>query len=504
MFQSDNLPQIKLGLVAASRNNFSRDLAVSTLEAVADACRRQNLSFVLTKTLVETEEDALQAAGQLQAAGASALAVLLGNFGPEGPETILAQNFPGPVMYGAAGEDGAKQLYGGRRDSYCGLLNCSYNLGLRHIQAYIPEVPFGTPEELGEKLKEFTRIARAAVGLKNLKIISFGPRPREFFACNAPIQGLYDLGVEAEENSELDLFLEFERHKGDPRIEDLVQSMKKELGTDKYGEMLPLFARYELTLLDWKEEHKGSRKYVAFANKCWPAFQKQFGFLPCYVHSRLGERGIPVGCETDIYGALSEYLGLCAGDGPVTLLDINNSIPADLYGELKKRFPYRQEELFMAFHCGNAPKALMENCELKYKLNRKDPYAPETGKEETKGTLEGRMKAGEAACFRLHGAPDGTLQAYVAQGEVLPVDLKTYGVYGVFGVPEMERFYRHVLLQKRFPHHSAVVYGEAAKILYDLCLLLGVPFIGYNQPAWERYETENPFRRRVFKEMQAT
>lgn len=491
-----NLPQIKLGLAAASRNNFSRELASEALNSVSQVCRKSGLSFAVTEVLVETEEDALMAAGELREAGANALAVLLGNFGPEAPEVIIAQNFPGPVMYVAAGEDGADQLYGGRRDAYCGLLNCSYNLGLRHVSAYIPEIPFGTAGELGEKFEEFVRIARAVEGIKNLKIISFGPRPQEFFACNAPIRGLYDLGVEIEENSELDLLLAFERHEGDPRIEKIAEDMKLELGSLRYKEMLPEFARYELTLLDWMEEHRGSRRYVAFANKCWPAFQKKFGFLPCYVHSRLGGRGIPIGCETDIYGALSEYIGLCVGEGPVTLLDINNSIPSDLYEKLRLKYPYRQEELFIGFHCGNTPKALMDSCELRYKINRKDPYAPETGEEETKGTLEGRLKEGEVSCFRLHAAPDGTLQAYVAQGEILPVDLETYGSYGLFAVLEMERFYRHVLLEKRFPHHSAVVYGDYAKLLYDVLSLLGIPYVGYNQPAWERYPTENPFRRR--------
>ena len=55
-------------------------------------------------------------------------------------------------------------------------------------------------------IHEFVPIARAVVGLSDLKIISFGPRPLNFLACNAPIQQLYNIGVEIEENSELDLF----------------------------------------------------------------------------------------------------------------------------------------------------------------------------------------------------------------------------------------------------------------------------------------------------------
>lgn len=57
-------------------------------------------------------------------------------------------------------------------------------------------------------------------------------------------------------------------------------------------EILPKLAQYEITLLDWVEAHKGCRKYVTLATKCWPAFQTQFGFVPCYVNSRLTDRGI--------------------------------------------------------------------------------------------------------------------------------------------------------------------------------------------------------------------
>ena len=97
--------------------------------------------------------------------------------------------------------------------------------------------------------------------------------------------------------------------------------MKAELGEgNKKPEILEKLAQYELTLLDWIEAHKGSRKYVAIAGKCWPAFQTQFGFVPCYVNSRLTGRGIPVSCEVDIYGALSEFIGTLREQGCYTLI----------------------------------------------------------------------------------------------------------------------------------------------------------------------------------------
>ena len=148
----------------------------------------------------------------------------------------------------------------GRGDAYCGMLNASYNLKLRNIKAYIPEYPVGTAEECADMIEEFVPIARAVVGLSSLKIISFGPRPLNFLACNAPIKQLYNLGVEIEENSELDLFEAFNRHAGDPRIPDVVKDMEAELGTgNRKPEILEKLAQYELTLLDWIDGHRGYR-----------------------------------------------------------------------------------------------------------------------------------------------------------------------------------------------------------------------------------------------------
>lgn len=103
-------------------------------------------------------------------------------------------------MFFAAAEERGDNLLDGRGDAYCGMLNASYNLKLRGMKAYIPEYPVGNAEECAEMLHEFVPIARAVVGLSSLKIISFGPRPLNFLAYNAPIQQLYNLGVEIEKN----------------------------------------------------------------------------------------------------------------------------------------------------------------------------------------------------------------------------------------------------------------------------------------------------------------
>ena len=446
---------------------------------------------------VENEKDALAALADVQAAGCNALVVFLGNFGPETPETLIAQKFNGPVMYVAAAE-GDGDLINGRGDAYCGMLNCSYNLGMRHLKAYIPEYPVGTAEEIAVMIRDFLPIARGIIGVKNLKIITFGPRPQDFFACNAPIKGLYELGVEVEENSELDLLVSYKAHANDPRIPEVCADMASELGAcgNCYPEMLPRMTQFELTLLDWAENHKGARKYVCFADKCWPAFPEQFGFEPCYVNSRLASRGIPVACEVDIYGAVSEYIGACLTGDAVTLLDINNSVPEYIYdADIKGKFDYRLTETFMGFHCGNTPSCKMcADRAVKYQLIQHRVLEPEGSEPDiSRGTLEGDIAPSDITFYRLQCDSNGDLRSYIAQGEVLPVATQSFGGIGIFAIKEMDRFYRHVLVQKGYPHHGAVAFSHCAKQLFEVLKYLGVKDIAYNQPKSLPYPTENPW-----------
>ena len=490
-----NIPTVKPAIVAVSRDCFPRTLSERRRNAVGDACREKGISLFECNVTVETERQADAALAQIRAAGCNALVVYLGNFGPETPETLLAKKFDGPVMYVGAAEESGNDLIGGRGDAYCGMLNASYNLALRNIRAYIPERPVGTAEEVAENIRAFLPLARAVLGLRELKVISFGPRPKDFLACNAPIKRLYDLGVEIEENSELDLFEAYHAHKGDPRIAAVAADMARELGDgNKHPGVLERLAQYEITLLDWIEEHRDGRSYVTLANKCWPAFQTQFGFVPCYVNSRLASRGIPVACEVDIWGALSEYIAACITEDAVTLLDVNNTVPHDLFDEnISGKFAYSKGDVFMGFHCGNTPSCKLVKPEMRYQRIMYNSLEPGKEPDITRGTLEGDLAPGAVTLFRLQSTADAQLRAYVAQGEVLPVATRSFGSIGIIAIPEMARFYRYELIEHHYPHHGAVAFSHIGNTLYELFRYLGVTEIGYNRPKGDRYPVEKPF-----------
>ena len=111
----------------------------------------------------------------------------------------------------------------------------------------------------------------------------------------------------------------------------------------------------------------------------------------------------------------------------------------------------------------------------------------------TRGTLEGVIKASDITMFRLQSTADAKLQSYIANGEVIGVDPKSFGSIGIIAVKEMARFYRHVLIARHYPHHAGIGFRHVGKVLYAAMKLLGVGDVRYNQPAQIPYADENPF-----------
>ena len=135
----DNIPKVKLGIIAVSRDCFVISLSERRRKAIVEQVKAAGGCISEVMHTVENETDMLSAVKEASDAGCNALVVLLGNFGPEIPETMIPRYFDGPIMYIASAEEADNNLISGRGDAYCGMLNCSYNLGLRHAKAFIPE-----------------------------------------------------------------------------------------------------------------------------------------------------------------------------------------------------------------------------------------------------------------------------------------------------------------------------------------------------------------------------
>lgn len=491
-----NTPVVKLGIVGVSRDCFPASLTKRRLAAVVAEAKKAKVAIEPCSVTIENEKDTLAALAEMQAKGVNACVVFLGNFGPEGPTTLFMERFGGPCMVLAAKEENKGVLASDRGDALCGVLNCSYNIGLRRLAVYIPQYPNVDPKGAIAEIKDFERIARVVIGIRNLKVFGFGPRPYDFLACNAPIQPLFDLGINVQENSELDLLEAFHKAAAKKKdIDAIVKDMSRELGKNcPYPDILPQLAQFEVALLDWYDANRGAADYAVFADKCWPAFQTSFKFVPCYVNSRLTGRGIPVACEVDLYGAVSEFMLQCATEKPATLLDINNSVPDDILPKGVDLKGADKRDLYMGFHCGNTcSSCLKSGCAMKYQLIMNRGLEGGGKPVISRGTLEGQIKPSLTTMFRLQSNSDGELVSYIAEGNFLDVKPHSFGGIGVAAIPGFARFYRHVLVAKHFPHHGAFGFDKAGKVLFEALRMLGVSDVNVPLPKGQLYPGENPF-----------
>ena len=113
----ENMPQVKLGIVAVSRDCFPMSLSTSRREAVVAEYTKNYGEIFNCQTTVENEIDMRKALAEVKLAGCNALVVFLGNFGPESSEILLVKEFCGPSMVVAAAEEAGDRLCDDRGDA---------------------------------------------------------------------------------------------------------------------------------------------------------------------------------------------------------------------------------------------------------------------------------------------------------------------------------------------------------------------------------------------------
>ncbi|MFR8340253.1 MAG: hypothetical protein ACLVAW_28235 [Eisenbergiella massiliensis] len=136
----------------------------------------------------------------------------------------------------------------------------------------------------------------------------------------------------------------------------------------------------------------------------------------------------------------------------VTLLDINNTVPADMFeSDIKGKYDYTQKDTFMGFHCGNTASSKLSFCEMKYQFI----MARSLPEEVTQGTLEGDIIPGDITFYRLQSTADAKLRAYIAQGEVLPVATRSFGESAYSPFLKWDASTVMSWLKKNYPHHGS-------------------------------------------------
>jgi L-fucose isomerase-like protein len=480
-------PDVKLGLVSASRNCFPRSLSEQRTKRLAAQCGKMGLELFRPQGeagIIETKAHARDAARQVKEAGCDAVVLYLGNFSPEIEDAYFTKMVPVPVAIMAAAEESPKSLAQDRGDALCGLLSACLAIKRRGAgqRLHIPQDPVVDAKEGAKAIQRFERIMRIVKGIKSCTIGLFGPRPRDFETCNYNLASLAGIGVEVEELGFFDLVNQV-RKESEGDLAPLIEAMKAETSGIPSGDFARRLAAYEKAVLHFKDELRLS----GMTSQCWSEQEEVLGHVPCFINARMAGQGFPIACENDAYSLIAELMGQYASNGSVAILDINHSIPAELAPGLGGD----PKDLVGLFHCGNTDPKRMKEPAMKYQLIMHRLMEPDKEPDITRGTLEGQIQASPITVLQVQGEGDA-MQAYLIEGEFLDLDPNTFGSTGTAHLPGFRRFYRHALLG-RFHHHAAVAFDHCGALLYDALKLLGVRTIHTPVALGPVYQGENPF-----------
>ena len=487
-------PDVKLGLVSASRNCFPRELSEKRTKRLLDELKKFDTEGSLDifvpegdSSIIETKVHASDSASQMKAAGCDGAVLYLGNFSPEIEDAVFVKEFDGPVMIIAAAEESRDSLENDRGDALCGMLSAVLAVKKRGLmgRVYIPEIPLVTARSGASNIARFFRIIKIVKGIRNATLGLFGPRPRDFETCNYNIASLTSLGVEVEELGLFDLARVVDEVKAGNNITNIVESMSKEVGGVYSEEFFRRLGAYEKAVLKLRDDLKLS----GMATQCWSEQEETLRHVPCYINARMAGMGFPIACENDVYSLVAELLGQYATDQSVTILDLNHTIPPDLDPSISD---LPTEDLVGLFHCGNTDLNRMKDPKMKAQVIMKRMMEPDGEPDITRGTIEGQISPSPITVLQFHGLGDD-IQAYIIEGEFLDIDPATFGSTGVVHIPGFGRLYRHVLLGN-FHHHAAIAFEHVGGVLFDAMRLLGVEKIYTPNPDGIPYPDENVFK----------
>jgi L-fucose isomerase-like protein len=447
-----------LGVIVGNRGFFPSHLCETGRQEVLQVLDQEGIGAIALDPAdtpfgsVETLQDAEKCAALFEAhrADIDGILVTLPNFGEERPvaDAIRRAGLDVPVLIHAFPDESDKMTVAERRDSFCGKMSLCNNLrqcGTRYTLTTLhTAAPAG--ESFRHDLRRFAATCRVVRGLRGARFGMLGARPAAFTTVRFSEKLLEKAGISVEV---LDLSEAFGRANrlgdDDPAVRAKLDALTGYVSTPGIPpEALLKMARFALVTERWMEENQ----LVATAVQCWTSMQEYFGIVPCTVMSMMSNALKPSACEADIAGAVGMYAMALASGKPSALVDWNNN-----YGDDPDRG--------VVFHCSNLPADFFQEAEMSYQ----EIIAGSVGKENTYGTVVGRVKAGPFTYCRVSTDDErGVIRAYLGEGQLTTDPLDTFGGFGVVQIPSFQALLRHICANG-YEHHVAVNRAQVADAL---------------------------------------
>jgi len=392
---------------------------------------------------VETLQDARKCADLFKrhAGEIDGILVSLPNFGDERgvANTIRMSGLEVPVLIHAFPDESGKMLMGARRDSFCGKMSVCNNLwqyGIRYtLTSLHTEAP--SARVFADDLRSFAATCRIVKGLKDVRVGVIGARPAAFNTVRFSEKLMENHGISVETLDLSEVMGRVQRLKDDDeKVRAKITSIQGYVPTQTVpSASLLKMAKFGLVVDDWLK----ANELVGSSVQCWTAMEEFFGVVPCTLMSMMSNNLMPSACETDMIGMISMYILQLAAGEPSAIVDWNNN-----YGE--------DPDKAVIFHCSNLPKHFFED----FKMDFQEIIAGSVGKDNTYGTVVGKLKSGPLTYCRVSTDDlQGKLRAYVGEGEITSDRPQSFGGYGVVRVPQMQKLLKHIC-KHGYEHHVAV------------------------------------------------
>ncbi len=403
---------------------------------------------------VETFEDAGKCAALFasRAEEIDGIIVTLPNFGDERgiAETIKRSGLAVPILVQAEEDVAGKMKIDRRRDSFCGKISVCNNLrqaGVPFTLTSSHTVKVTSPEFKAD-LDRFAAVCRVVRGLQHVRFGAIGSRPAAFNTVRYSEKILEAAGIGVEPVDLYEILGKVGRLKEDDKtVQAKLDTIRKYTNTASIpAEGLLKMAKFGAVVDNWVQ----ANQLAGTAIQCWTALEEFFGIVPCTLMSMMSESLLPSACEVDVTGLLAMYVLQLAGGTPSALLDWNNNFAGDL-------------NKCVLFHCSNLPKSFFKDDRMDYQ----EIIAGSVGKENTYGTIVGRIKASPATfCRTMTDDVEGVLRVYVGDGTFTDDELDTFGGYGVIKIDNLQTLLSYIC-QVGFEHHVAVSMSQTADAIAE-------------------------------------
>jgi len=454
--------QTTLGVIVGNRGFFPDHLCETGRQIILKVLAEEGIKAVAltpeqTKFgTVETLEDARKC-GELfkqHADEIDGILVTLPNFGDERgvANAIRFSGLDVPVLIHAFPDDIRLMTVENRRDSFCGKMSACNNLKQYGIAYTLTRLHTVDPESesFRQDLRQFASTCRVVKGLRHARIGMLGARPPAFNTVRFSEKLLELAGISVETLDLSDLFGRIGRLRDD---DPAVTAKRGQIVAYARTRGIPdaalnKMAKFGVVVDRWMADEGLN----ATAVQCWTAMEEFFGIVPCAMMSMMSNSLAPSACETDVTGALGMYALQLASGRPSALLDWNNN-----YGD--------DPDKCVVFHCSNLPAQVFAD-DIPV-MSFQDIIAGTVGKENTYGTIVGRLKAVPFTYCRISTDDAlGQISAYLGEGEFTDDPVDTFGGYGVARVPRLQDLL-HYICENGFEHHVAINQSQVAGAVYE-------------------------------------